>query len=153
MFLLLQKDSSVNLKHSSGLISDSSAPYDEFKYIYTRYTVRGRGAKRRTSSDLTTTYLTRLWSKTMCVRLVTYARSRHIAENFQKVQYQAWSGGYMFLLTSCKKSSKRVPKTGPWTGWYQVLTFLRAVHFWILEHQELNLPVDSSSEAAFCSPS
>ena len=119
--------------------------------ITTRYTVRGRGAKLRTSSDPTTT--TRLWSKTTCVRLATYARSRHIAEKYQKVQYQAWFGGYLFLLPSSKKSPKRVQKTGPWTGWYQVLTFLRAVHFWILENQELKTPVDSSSEAAFWSPS
>ena len=34
-----------------------------------------------------------------------------------------------------------------------MLTFLRAVHFWILENQELKVPVDSSSEAAFCAPS
>ena len=33
-----------------------------------------------------------------------------------------------------------------------MLTFLRAVHFWILENQELKLPVDSSSEAAFTYP-
>ena len=121
--------------------------------ISTRYTVRGRGAKRRTSSALPTTYLTRFWSKTTCLRLATYARSRHIAENFQNVQYQAWSGGYLSLLTSCKKSSKRVQKTGPWTGWYQVLTFLRAVHFWILQNSSCKPPVDSSREAAFCSPS
>ena len=30
-----------------------------------------------------------------------------------------------------------------------MLTFLRAVHFWILQNQELKLPVDSNSEAAF----
>ena len=86
--------------------------------------MHGRGAKRRTSSDPTTT--TRLWSKTTCLRLATYARSRHITENFQNVQYQAWSGGYLFLLTSCKKSSKRVPKKGPWTGRYQLLTSLES---------------------------
>ena len=74
--------------------------------------MRGRGAKRRTSSDLTTTYLTRLWSKTTYIRLAAYARSRHIAENFQKVQYQAWSGGYLFLLTSCKKVPETVSRNG-----------------------------------------
>ena len=66
----------------------------------------------------------------------------------KEVPYQGGSGGTLFSYTSCKKSSKRVPKKGPWTGRYHSLTFLRAVHFWILENQELKLPVDSSREAA-----
>ena len=122
------------------------------KYI-TRYTVRGRGAKRRTSSVLTRTYLTCLRSKTTCIRLTAYARLRHIDENFQEVPYQGGSGGSMFVLTCCKNASKVVSKKGPWTGRYHSLKHLRAVHFWILQNQSCKPPVDSSSEAAFCSPS
>ena len=74
----------------------------------TRYTVRGRGAKRRTSSILTRTYLTCLWSKTTCIRLTAYARLRHIDENFQEVPYQGGSGGSLF----CKHLAKRAPNGG-----------------------------------------
>ena len=56
--------------------------------------------------------ISHVWSKTTCIRLAAYARSRHIAENFQKVQYQAWSGGYLFLLTSCKKVPETVSRNG-----------------------------------------
>ena len=78
----------------------------------TRYTVRGRGAKRRTPSALTRTYLTRLWSKTTCIRLTAYARLRHIDENFQEVPYQGGSGGSMFVLTCCKKVPETVSRNG-----------------------------------------
>ena len=88
-------------------------PALSFKYfIFTRYTVRGRGAKRRTSSALTTAYLTRLWSKTTCIRLTAYARSRHIDEKFQEVPYQGGSGGSMFVLTCCKKIPETVFRNG-----------------------------------------
>ena len=108
------------LLHGGGLLDlpdwvsrlDNVSCMPRYNKLLTRYTVRGRGAKRRTSSDLTTTYLTRLWSKTTCIRLAAYARSRHIAEYFQKVQYQAWSGGYLFLLTSCKKVPETVSRNG-----------------------------------------
>ena len=119
----------------------------------TRYTVRGRGAKRRTSSALTRTHLTCLWSKTTCIRLTAYARLRHIDKNFPKVPYQGGSGGSLFLQTFCKNVSKVVSEKGPWTDRYQLLKHLRAVHFWILQNQELKPPVDSSHEATFCSPS
>ena len=114
----------------------------------TRYTVRGRGAKRRTSSALTRTYLTCLWSKTTCIRLTAYARLRHIGKNFQEVPYQGEYGGSMFVLTRYKKVPETVSKTGPWTDRYQLLKHLRAVHFSILQNQEWKSPVDSSSEAA-----
>ena len=78
----------------------------------TRYTVRGRGAKRRTSSALTTAYLTCLWSKTTCIRLAAYARSRHIDENFQEVPYQGGSGGSMFVLTYWQKGPRTVSRNG-----------------------------------------
>ena len=102
-------------------------------YCYTRYTVHGRGAKRRTSSVLPR------------FQHVTHVSSRRTC---QEVPYQGGSGGTCVLHTSCKKSSKRVPKKGPWTGRYRSLSFLTAVHFWILENQELKLSVDRSSEAA-----
>ena len=95
--------------------------------------MHGRGAKRRTSSVLPR------------IPHVTHVSSRRTC---QEVPYQGGSGGTCVLHTSCKKSSKRVPKKGPWTGRYRSLSFLTAVHFWILENQELKLPVDSGREAA-----
>ena len=58
-------------------------------------------------------------------------------------------------LQSTNFSFQVVLKLGfcSWIEWVWSLKHLRAVHFWILENQELKVPVDSSSEAAFWSPS
>ena len=101
--------------------------------IITRYTVRGRGAKRRTSSVLPR------------IQHVTHVSLRRTC---QEVPYQGGFGGSLFLLPCYKKSTKRVLKKSPRTGRYYSLTFLTAVYFWILENQEVKLSVDSSSEAA-----
>ena len=75
------------------------------------------------------------------------SRWRAIEENSQKIVYRGGSGGSMLLLSSCKKIRNQGPKRGPWTGWYQLLTSLRAIHIWIKKIQRLKLPVDSSTRA------
>ena len=122
----------------------------------TRYTVRGRGAKRRTSSALPTTYLPRLWFKTTCIRLAAYARSRQFEENSQEVPYQGGSGGLLnwrVFQTFIKKIHIWWLKKVPWTDCSHSLTTLTAIHFVITQNPRLKPPRSSSRVHAFWSPS
>ena len=75
--------------------------------LITRYTVRGRGAKRRTSSAPPTTYPTHLWSKTTWPRLAAYARPRQFSQNWPSGPYQGQESvrcqGFIFLTLSQKE--------------------------------------------------
>ncbi len=85
-----------------------------------------------------------IWAKSR-IQHVTYVSSRRTC---QEVPYQGGSGGSLFLLPCYKKSSKRVPKKGPWTGRYHSLTFWERSTFESLKIKSAKLPVDSSREAA-----
>ena len=72
--------------------------------VLTRYTVRGTGAKRRTSSALPTTYLIHLWSNTTWPRLT---RSSQFNQNLPSGPYQGKESvrcqGFSFLTLSQKE--------------------------------------------------
>ena len=109
--------------------------------------MRGRGAKRRTSSALSTRYLTRLWSKTTCHRLAAYARSRQFEENSQEVPYQGGSGGLLnwrVFQTFIKKTQIWWLKKVPWTDCSHSLTTLTPIHFVISQNPRLKPPRSSS---------
>ena len=113
----------------------------------TRYTVRGRGAKRRTSSALPTTYL---WSKTTWPRLAAYARSRQFNQNFPSGPYQGKESvrceEYRFLTFSLKCEKSRSEK-GPWTDCSHSLTTITPIYFLITQNPRLKPPRSNSSEA------
>ena len=74
----------------STIFTDSGSYRSDALYLDSvRYTVHGRGAKRRTSSDLTTTYLTLSLIQNDVCPVGDLRQITSITENFQKVQYQA----------------------------------------------------------------
>ena len=111
--------------------------FNSYFLVDTSYTTRARSTVSIRADQYRTGVTT--WPED------AHVRSR---KTLHEVPYQVGSGGSLFLQTSCKNASKVVSKKGPWTGRYHSLTSFRAIHFWILENQELKPPVDSSSEAA-----
>ena len=87
---------------------------------------------------------------------VSHVRKRHIEKSCRVVPLPAWNEprfqGSVFKHVA-KKFQNEGPKSGPWTGRYQLLTFLRGVHFWILQNQKFKLWVDRRTEAPSISPS
>ena len=91
--------------------------------------MRGRGAKRQTSSALLTTYLSHLWSKTTCLRLTAYARSRQFEQNLPRgaVPGRIWRN--IVLVHLLQKVSKVVSKKGSLNRPIPTLNFISSDPF------------------------
>ena len=122
--------------------------------MLTRYTVRGRGAKRRTSSA-------------HALHVISDPKQRasgwrhtpdHVSSSktCQEVPYQGGSGGLLNwrgFQSFIKKTQIWWLKKVPWTDCSHSLTTLTAIHFVITQNPRLKPPRSSSRVRAFWSPS
>ena len=133
------------------ILNVAAGKFSYHKYLSdsTRYTVRGRGAKRRTASEYFQVSK-ELWG-TCLARQTRQFEIR--TRKSQSAGMESVRNHDHCFLTCCQKASKWGSESGPWTGQYKLVTFLRAVHFWILQNQKFKLPVDRSGEAPSISPS